>query len=345
MPKVNINLSPQQLMEKLISIQKERGICFHSLIKDSDKIIKQITEINRLKAEKNAIILAHTYVIPEIIYGVGDFVGDSYALSKNAKESNAKIIVFAAVRFMGETAKIICPDKEVFVPGKEDGCTLADCITANDVKRLRRKFPDYTFVCYINTTAEVKAECDVCVTSANVNKVVAAIPSDKIYFLPDKMMGQNLITQMKKEGINKGIKYYNGTCYVHEEYTIGQLLEAKKKFPKAKVISHPECLPEVCAKSDFIGSTSQLYKYIQGSPDKEFLLLTECGLASRIKIEFPDKRIVGTCTFCKYMKSNALEDILRVLTKPLARDYVRVNEKIRARALKCIDAMFKYAEA
>ncbi len=344
MPKVSTNLSPKELMQRLLAIQKERGICFHSLIKNADETIRKINEINRLKKEKNAVILAHTYVIPEIIYGVGDFVGDSYALSKNAKESPQTTIVFAAVRFMGETAKIICPDKQVLVPGIEDGCTLADCINQNDVISLRKKYPNYTFVCYINTTAEVKAECDVCVTSANVNKVVANIPSDKIYFLPDKMMGQNLIADFKKNGIKKDIKYFNGTCYVHEEYTLKQLLETKKKFPNAKVIAHPECLPEVCEKCDFVGSTSQLYNYIKASTDKEILLLTECGLASRIKMEFPDKKIVGTCTFCKYMKSNTLDDILRVLTKPLKRDIVTVDEKVRVRALKCIEAMFKYAE-
>jgi quinolinate synthase len=344
MPKVQTNLTATQLLEKLLLIQKEKGICFHSLIKNSDEVITKIDEINRIKKEKNAVILAHTYVIPEIIYGVGDFVGDSYALSKNAKETNAKIIVFAAVRFMGETAKILCPDKTVLVPALEDGCTLADAITPKEVKALRKKYPDYTFVCYINTTAEVKAECDVCVTSANVNKVVASIPSDKIYFLPDKMMGQNLIADFKKKGITKHIKYFNGTCYVHEEYTLEQFKDAKKRFPKAKVIAHPECRPEVCEKCDFVGSTSQLYNYIKNSPDKEFLLLTECGLGSRIKMEFPNRRIVGTCTFCKYMKSNTLDDILRVLKKPLPRDYVHVKESTRVKALKCIEAMFEYAE-
>jgi len=339
-----LQITPEELFDRLNKIKQNEGVCYDDLIKKCGELVPKINEINRLKAEKNAVILVHTYVNPEIIYGVGDYVGDSYGLSKNALETDAKRIVFAAVRFMGETAKILNPQKEVLLPALEDGCTLADAITAEQVRELRKEFPDYTFVCYINTTAEVKAECDVCVTSANVTKVVSNIPNEKIYFLPDKMMGQNLITALNKLGIKKDIKYFTGTCYVHEEYPLEQLLDLKERFPNAVVAAHPECRPEVCEQADFVGSTSQMFEFLENSQDKEFIMLTECGLSSRLNIEFPDKRIVGMCTFCKYMKSNTLDDIIRVLTNPQERDFVHVDEQIRKRALTSLEAMFKYTE-
>jgi quinolinate synthase len=208
---------------------------------------------------------------------------------------------------------------------------------------LRKEFSDYTFVSYINTTAEVKAECDVCVTSTNVYDIVQNIPHDKIYFLPDKFMGQNLIAEMKRRGLKKDIRYYTGTCYVHEEYNAEEIQRIRLEYPNAKVISHPECRPEVCRHSDFVGSTSQMLQYMQTSEAKEFLMLTECGLSSRLQVEMPHKRLVGSCTLCKYMKSNTLSDILRVLKNPTDRDRVVLDETIRLKALKCIEAMFRYA--
>ncbi len=344
MPAITELDNSQSLFDKLMKIKKDSGLCYQSLIEKSTELVDKINTIQELKAEKNAVILAHTYVIPEIIYGVSDFVGDSYALSKDAVNTPAQTIVFASVRFMGETAKILNPHKDVLMPATDGGCTLADAINAEQVRKLRAQYPDYTFVCYINTTAEVKAECDVCVTSANVFKVVENLPNDKIYFLPDRMMGQNLIEEMKRRGIKKDIKYFSGTCYVHEEYTLEQLLDMKKRFPNALVAAHPECQPAVCQKSDFIGSTSQIFKYIKESPNKEFLMLTECGLGARLNMEYPDKKIVGTCTFCKYMKSNTLDDIIRVLKNPTPEDYITVSENVRIKAIKSIEAMFEYAE-
>lgn len=333
------------LFQRLLKIKGESNLCPQAFLKKSPELVNKIKKINKLKKEKNAVILVHTYVSPEIIYGIGDHVGDSYALSKAAIETDADIIVFVAVRFMGETAKILNPHKDVLVPALDDGCTLSDAITPEKVRELRKEFPDHTFVCYINTTAEVKAECDVCVTSANVNTIVQNIPNEKIYFLPDQMMGQNLITEMKKRGVTKDIEYFNGTCYVHEEYQLEQLLELKKQYPDAKIAAHPECRPEVCAEADFVGSTSQMFKYLQESDHDQFIMLTECGLSARLCIEFPEKKIVGTCTFCKYMKSNTFDDIIRVLTDPLPRDHVTIDEGVRQRAKICVDNMFKYAEA
>ncbi len=337
------NLTSHQLYDILKKIKIGGSVCQYSL-KKCEELLPLINEINDLKEENNAVILVHSYVSPEILYGVGDFSGDSYYLSKKAMETNAKTIVFAAVRFMGETAKILNPEKEVLIPGLLDGCTLADSIQASDVRSLRHQFPDHTFVCYINTTAEVKSECDVCVTSANVYDIVQRIPNEKIYFLPDKFMGLNMIEEMKIRGAKKDIKFWNGTCYVHEEYDTPEIFRVKTEYPNAKIISHPECKVEICQNSDFVGSTSQMLKYMRESQATEFLMLTECGLASRLEVEFPDKKLVGTCRLCRYMKSNHLEDILRVLKNPTQRDRVVIDEKIRQRALKSIEAMFYYTE-
>jgi quinolinate synthase len=337
------HITPQDLYQTLKNVKVGTTVCQYSL-KKCEELVPLINEINDLKEEKNAVILAHSYITPEIIYGVSDFVGDSYKLSKDAMATKADIIVFAAVRFMGETAQILNPQKKVLIPAPLDGCTLADAINAEQVRALRKQYPGYTFVCYINTTAEVKAECDVCVTSANVYTVVEQYPNDKIYFLPDKFMGQNLVNEMQKRGVKKDIKFFNGTCYVHEEYNLEQIDRVKMEYPDAKIVSHPECNPTIVKNSDFVGSTEQMLDYMRKTPSKEFLMLTECGLSSRLQVEFPDKKLVGSCTMCRYMKSNTLEDILRVLKNPQPRDFVQISEETRLRALKCIEAMFQYAE-
>jgi len=337
------HITAEQIYETLKNIKVGGSVCQYSF-KKCEEFVPLINEINELKAEKNAVILVHSYVTPEIIYGVGDYIGDSYALSKNAMETKADTIVFASVRFMGETAKILNPEKDVLIPGKLDGCSLADSINAEQVRQLRKKFPDYTFVCYINTTAEVKAECDVCVTSANVYKIVESIPNEKIYFLPDKLMGKNLVKEMKIRGVKKEIRYFTGTCYVHEEYDAEQIFKIRTEYPNVKVVSHPECKPAICEESDFVGSTSQMLNYMRETESKEFLMLTECGLSSRLQTEFPDKILVGSCTLCRYMKSNTLEDILRVLKNPAPKDHVNIDESVRQRASKSIEAMFKYTQ-
>ncbi len=337
-------ISPKELHAKLQYVKVGRDIC-HYTLKKCEELAPLINEINALKKQKNAVVLAHSYVSPEILFGVADFTGDSFQLSRDAMKTQADIIVFAAVRFMGDTAKILNPTKEVLIPGLLDGCSLADSITGDDVRRLRKEFPGYTFVCYINTSAEVKAECDVCVTSANVYTIVQNIPNEKIYFLPDKFMGQNLILEMKRRGVKKDINYYHGTCYVHEEYDAEQIHKIRLEYPQAKIVSHPECNTQVCNESDFVGSTSQMIEYMEKSPAQEFLMLTECGLASRIQVEMPHKKFVGSCSLCKYMKSNNLEDIRRVLINPTDRDRVVIPESVRLKALKCVEAMFLYAKS
>jgi quinolinate synthase len=332
-----------ELYDKLKDVRISGGACTYTPEK-VEAMMPLVNAINALKKERNAVILAHSYVSPEIVYGVSDFTGDSYALAKDATTAAAGTIVFAAVRFMGETAKILNPEKRVLIPGRDSGCTLADAITGADMRRLRAEFPDFTFVCYINTTADVKAECDVCVTSSNVYDIVEAIPSDKIYFVPDKLMGANVIDEMARRGVNKDIRVYDGTCYVHEEYDPEMIRFLRLKFPGVKVLSHPECSPGVAKASDYVGSTAQMLDYVAKSKNDSFAMLTECGLSSRLQVEFPEKRIVGSCTMCKYMKSNTLEGILRVLMKPTPADEVTLDEDVRLRAQHCIDAMFEYVE-
>ena len=335
-------ITARELYEKLRNIRVGGNVCQYSF-KKCEELAPLVNEILRLKAEKNAVILAHSYANPEIVYGVADFVGDSYKLSCDAINTDAKSIVFVAVRFMGETAKVLNPDKEVIVPAREPGCTLADSITAEDVKRLRMQYPDHTFVCYVNTSVDVKAECDVCVTSANVYQIIQQIPNDKIYFLPDKFMGMNLVNEMSRRKIHKIIHFWSGSCYVHEEYTREQIFKIRSEYPDAKIVSHPECNTDVVANSDFVGGTEQMLDYMRKSPAKQFLMLTECGLSSRLQSEFPDKDLVGSCTLCKYMKSNSLEDILGALKDPQPRQVITIPENIRRRAFRSLQAMFTYA--
>ena len=304
-----------------------------------------IKEIEDLKKKTDTVVLAHSYVKSNIIYSVADYVGDSYELSKNAMEADQKRIVFAAVKFMGETAKILSPDKDVLVPGTDPACTLADSITGEDVAKLKKKYPDYAFLCYINTNADVKSQCDACVTSSNVYDIVEKYPSDQIFFVPDKLMGKNIIEEMKKRGVKKDIKIWDGTCYVHEEYDPALIEALRMKYSDLEVMVHPECSPEVLSNADFVGSTSQLYKYIAEKKDGHFLMLTECGLISRIEAEMPEKNFVGSCSLCKYMKSNTLEDILRVLKDPKAEDFIQIDEDTREKALVSINRMFEIAES
>ena len=337
-------INPEQLCHKLQNIKTPNGNLVYPLEKCIG-MVGMINEINRLKKEQQAVILAHTYTQPDIIYGVADFVGDSYALSKDATSTEARTIIFAAVRFMAETAKILNPHKEVLLPATDAGCTLADAVNAAQVRELRKKHPDFTFVCYVNTTAEVKAECDVCVTSGNITKVISRMPDQKIFFLPDAWMAHNLIYELHARKIKKDIRFFQGSCYVHEEFTVDQIRHIQKIHPQVKIAAHPECKPEVCNLADFIGSTAQILDYMRNEPHTEFVMLTEEGLGNRLSVEFPQKRLFGPRKICRYMKSNTLRDILRVLKNPTVQDRVVVEEQIRQRALKCLHSMFRYTES
>jgi quinolinate synthase len=302
-------------------------------------------EINELKKQKNAVILTHSYVGPEIIYGVGDYKGDSYFLSDKARESKAEIILFAGVVFMAETAKIISPDATVIVPDIHSGCSLADSIDGEGVRRLKALYPGATVVCYINSTAEVKAESDVCVTSVNVYDIVASLPSERIIFVPDRLMAENLRTELGRRGIPKEVISSDGTCLVHDRFTAAEIEAARAQYPGIRVVAHPECTSEVAREADFVGSTGEMMRYVKSTPAPYFLMLTECGLVGRLNVESPDKHFVGGCRLCPYMKLNTLEKIRDALAAPRPDQIVTLDETLRKRAARCIERMFELAPA
>lgn len=337
-------VTAQGLYEKLKNIQVGNPICRFTE-ENCQLLLPTIRRIEKLKQEKNAIILVHNYVAPQIFYGVADHTGDSFGLSKIARESTADVIVFAAVRFMAETAKILNPEKIVLDPNPDGGCSLADGITASDVRRLKAEFPKHTFVCYINTTAGVKAECDVCVTSSNVYKIMERIENDKIFFLPDRLMGENVVKFLEAKGVHKQIEVYDGTCYVHEEYQPQSIDQVRRNFPGTEVLVHPECRPAVVDKADYVGSTTGMLDHVRESKRDTFFLLTECGLTGILQSEFPGKKFVGSCTTCKYMKANSLEDILEVLENPRPENTIELAPDVQQKALQCLERMFEYAES
>jgi quinolinate synthase len=340
-----MTLNVESLYEKLKNIQVDNPLCVYSRER-CQRLLPLINAILELKQEKNALILAHSYVHPDIIYGVADHCGDSYGLAKAAKQTHADVIVFPAVRFMAETAKILNPTKMVINPNPNGGCSLADSIDAAKVHQLRDTYPDHTFVCYINTTAEVKAMCDVCVTSSNVYRIVENIPNDKIYFLPDRLMAQNILRHLQDNHIDKQLLYYDGTCYVHEQFEAEQIDYLRAQHPQLKVLAHPECKPEVVSKADLVCSTTGIIDYVQKQQDlsSPFLLLTECGIASRLQVERPELQLVGSCVLCRYMRSNSLEAVHQALKNPLSHQIIEIDPAIQYAATRCIEAMFRLAE-
>ncbi len=300
------------------------------------KLIAPLTlEINKLKKEKNAIILAHSYMRPQIIFGIADHVGDSYGLSKAAKETDAEIIVFCGVEFMAETAKILNPDKTVIIPDREAGCSLADSITAKDVLELKKKYPGIPVACYINTTAEVKAVCDVCVTSSNAERILKNLPGDKVIFVPDKHMGRNLAKSTGKE-----IIIWDGKCIAHDEFQEEHVKEVRKMFPGVKILAHAECDPSVVSLVDLVAGTSGMIKYIKEHGAGTYMLVTECGLSDRLQVEFPESKFVGTCMICPYMKKITLKKILDALKNPSPDLIIELRPEVIEKAKKSLERMF-----
>lgn len=291
-------------------------------------------KINSLKKEKNAVILAHNYQRPEILFGIADFVGDSYGLSAQAAKTNAGTILFCGVHFMAETAKILSPKKKVLIPAQGAGCSLAESITAKDVRSLRKKYPKACVVCYVNTSAEVKAECDACCTSANALKVVNAMPGREVIFIPDTFMAKNLQKLTKKK-----IHAWDGRCIVHDSFSREQVEEYKKTYPGLKVLAHTECLPEVVELADLAGGTSDMINYIKKSNAKRFMLVTECGMSDLLRARFPDKAFITPCMICPYMKKIHLENILESLEKGCFD--VKVGQDVVAGAKKALDRMLE----
>ena len=293
-------------------------------------------DINRLKKEKNAVVLAHSYQTPDIIYGVADFVGDSYGLSSQAKGTDAKLIIFSGVRFMAETAKLLNPEKRVFLPSVEAGCSLADDITAEDVRLLKAQHPKAPVVCYVNTSAEVKAESDVCCTSANAAKIIRSFPEKEIIFVPDGFMAKNLARETGKSIIS-----WRASCVVHRDYDVKRVEALKAHFPGIKVLAHSECPPQVAQAADLVGGTTDMEKYVKNSNAGSFLLLTECGLSDRLRSEAPGKEFVGLCSLCPYMKKNSLAGILEVLRSLPQENEVKIAPGVAKRAKAALERMFE----
>ncbi|MCR4296103.1 MAG: quinolinate synthase NadA [Elusimicrobia bacterium] len=301
--------------------------------------------INRLKKEKNAVIPAHVYQRPEILLGVADFIGDSYKLAKLGAASDAKTIVFCGVRFMAETAKILSPNKEVLLPAPEAGCSLSESITAADVRGLKKKHPGAPVVVYINTTAAVKAECDVVVTSANAPKIMRKLyeKHEKVIFAPDAMMGKNLAKELGKT-IGKDLVIWEGTCIVHDNFDAASVEFYRKMYPGVKILAHFECTPALTSVVDYIGGTGDMMKWVADHKASSYMLITECGLGDLARTKFPDKAFVPMCRLCPHMKSVTLERVLSALESPSASQRIEVPAAVAARALRPIERMFELAD-
>jgi quinolinate synthase len=293
-----------------------------------------IAEINRLKTEMGAVILAHNYQLPEVFHGVADITGDSLALAKRAADVDAEIIVMCGVHFMAETAKIVNPDKTVLLPDLEAGCSLAESITAQDVRELKRRWPGVPVVTYVNTSAEVKAETDVCCTSANAIEVVESLGTDRVIFLPDEYLGRWVEANTDVEVI-----LWDGRCEVHEKFTAQEIQAYRDQFPGVQVIAHPECSLEVLEAADMVGSTSGMIKYLSEERPEKVVMITECSMSDNVSVEYPEIDFVRSCTLCPHMKKITLGSVLDSLKK---RQFEIVIEPgIASRALRAVDRMIE----
>ncbi len=310
---------------------------------DKDHVI---SEINRLKRQKNAVIMAHYYQENDI-QDIADVIGDSLALAQEASKTHADVIVLCGVHFMGETAKIICPDKKVLIPDEKAGCSLADSCPAEAFEAFVKAHPDYTVVSYVNTSAEVKALTDIVVTSTNATAIVNSLPKDeKIIFGPDKNLG-NYINGLT----GRNMLLWNGACHVHEQFSIDKLIQLKEKYPKSKVIAHPECKQVLLNLADFIGSTSSLIKYAQRSDVKVFIVATESGILHEMRRLCPDKEFIPAppedsscaCNECSFMRLNTLEKVLSCLENesPSIEIPSELQQKALAPILRMLDLSAK----
>jgi quinolinate synthase len=267
-----------------------------------------IDEINRLKVEKGALVLAHNYMTPDIFHGIADVVGDSLALAREAVNTTADIIVVCGVHFMAETVKILNPDKKVLIADLSAGCSLSEGITAADVLAMKRRFPGAPVVTYVNTSAAVKAVTDVCCTSGNALEVVESLDADEIIFIPDQYLGRNVQRMTKKK-----LHLWAGSCMVHEKFTPADIRELKATHRNLTVMAHPECPPEVVDEADYAGSTAQMIQFIQKNRPAKIALITECSMSDNVSVPFPDVEFIRPCNLCPHMKKITLPKVLDAL--------------------------------
>ena len=337
----------EKLEKKLTGIIPEYEIVLEAEIAE---------EIVELKKKRNAVILGHNYMAPALFHSIPDFTGDSLELSRKAATTDKDVIVFCGVRFMAETAKILNPNKTVLLPSLKAGCSLAESITAEDVRKLRNQFPGVPVVSYINTYADVKAESDIICTSGNAVAVVESLKSDHIIFLPDEYLARNVAAETGKHIIfpSKGVggikalsgdlDYqmigWTGKCEVHEKFTVEDIVNVRKQFPDVTVLAHPECSPEVVSASDFSGSTTAMMRFIEQTKKPHYLLLTECSMGDNIAASNPDKEMLRLCSIrCPHMAEITLEDTRDSLK--FNRYIIDVPEDIRVRALGALQRMLE----
>lgn len=300
-----------------------------------------VERIRELKRERNAVILAHNYQVPEIFHLVADITGDSLALAVEAARTQAGVILVCGVHFMAETAKILNPEKTVLVPDLRAGCSLAESITGQDVRALRVRYPGVPVVTYVNTSADVKAESDVCVTSGNAVKIVEALGAPRVIFLPDEYLAAYVASKTRVEIIS-----WKGHCEVHERFTGAQIRAYREGDPELKVLAHPECPPEVLAEADYTGSTQGMIRYLealrQAQRDKgsaRVVMITECSMASNVSVRFPEFEFVRPCNLCPHMKRNTLEKVLHSLET--LQYEVRVDPAVAQRARRAVERMLE----
>lgn len=315
----------------------------HDLLKDQyddthwRTIAPYIAEINRLKREKNAVILAHNYMTPDIFHGVADIVGDSLALAREAAKTKADIIVQCGVHFMAETSKVLCLDKKVLIPDVQAGCSLAESITAADVRLLKQKYPGMPIVTYVNTSAEVKAESDVCCTSGNAVKIVEALDADEVMMIPDQYLAKYVQTKTKKK-----VHYWAGSCIVHEKFTVQDIAGFRARYAGVQVLAHPECPPEVLKASDYTGSTQQMIEYLAKEKPGRVVLITECSMSDNVAVTQPETEFVRSCQMCPHMKKITLPKILACLQNETPE--VIIDPAVAARARVAVDKMLELSK-
>jgi len=321
--KKQIKQETDPIYQKISKVVPEIEWAFHAPL---------IQKINTLKKEKNAVILAHNYQTPEIFHGIADIAADSLALAVEAKKTDADIIVLCGVHFMAETAKLMNPNKKVLLPDMNAGCSLASSITGKDVRMLKEKYPSVPVVTYINTSAEVKAESDICCTSANAVKVVESLGTNKVIFLPDQYMAKYVQSKTKVQIIS-----WIGTCIVHEKFSAQEIKNIKKQNPEIKILTHPECPPEVIAVSDFTGSTSGMSRYVKNNQPRKVMLVTECSMSDNVQVDNPNVQFIKPCNLCPHMKTISLPKVLECLEKET--NEILIPEIIIKKAQRAVERM------
>jgi quinolinate synthase len=294
-----------------------------------------VAAINALKKERNAVILAHNYMTPEIYHCVADITGDSLALARRAAETDADVIVMAGVHFMAETAKLLNPDKTVLIPDQRAGCSLAESITAADIRKLREKHPGVPVVTYVNTSAEVKAESDICCTSGNAVAIVESLGCDEVIFLPDEYLANYVAQQTDVKIIT-----WKGHCEVHERFTPQELEDYRSSYDELTIIAHPECPPDVLAVADFVGSTAQMSQYVETERPKRVLMVTECSMSDNVAADVTDVQFIRPCNLCPHMKRITLARIHESLEQLAPR--VEIDPQVAAGARRAVERMLEH---